>query len=381
MTGKKKMIFYIGSLARGGAQRVMLNLTEALLAKGHQVVVVTTAQVEDEYPLPTGAKRILSDLIGEERKKGRIGNFIRRFTKLRRIWKKEGPDVVISFIGKNNIMAILTSLGLRFPVLVSVRGEPGEEYYSRVLRLCAKYLFPLASGVILQTQDSKAFFSPKVVQKAVVLPNPLNAVFLENKKEKSKEDKAGTAAKSDSPDRMRKTMVMVGRIDANKNQRLVIDAFRQLAEEFPKALLEIWGEGEEREKLIRYVKEIKLEDQILLPGTTGEVKKKLEAADIYLLSSNTEGMPNSLMEAMAMGLPVISTDCPCGGPKMLIQHGVNGLLVPVGDTEKMAAAMKKLLEDEAFARDLGKKALEIRERLNPVRVNEQWEEYILSHCR
>ena len=376
MTGKKKMIFYIGSLARGGAQRVMLNLTEALLAKGHQVVVVTTAQVEDEYPLPTGAKRILSDLIGEERKKGRIGNFIRRFTKLRRIWKKEGPDVVISFIGKNNIMAILTSLGLRLPVLVSVRGEPGEEYYSRTLQLCARRLFPLAAGVILQTQDSKAFFPEKVVKKAVVLPNPLNPIFLEGKRRKD-----DIHNRSEGPAKGNKTMIMVGRIDTNKNQKLVIDAFWQLADEFPKASLEIWGEGEDRRALLDCVKERQLEDRIHLPGATGEVKKKLEEADIYLLSSNTEGMPNSLMEAMAMGLPVISTDCPCGGPKMLIQHGVNGLLVPVGDTEKMAAAMKKLLEDEAFARDLGKKALEIRERLNPVRVNEQWEEYILSHCR
>lgn len=114
---------------------------------------------------------------------------------------------------------------------------------------------------------------------------------------------------------------------------------------------------------------------------TDEVKERLKASSLYILSSNTEGMPNSLMEAMAMGLPVISTDCPCGGPKMLISHGVNGLLVPVGDGEAMMTAMKQLMENEELAKRLGEKALEIRETLNPVRVNRQWEEYILSHCR
>ncbi|MGN0308247.1 MAG: glycosyltransferase, partial [Lachnospiraceae bacterium] len=105
------------------------------------------------------------------------------------------------------------------------------------------------------------------------------------------------------------------------------------------------------------------------------------AGSLYILSSNTEGMPNSLMEAMAMGLPVISTDCPCGGPRMLIQHGVNGLLVPVGEVEAMAAAMAEIMGNEEKARKMGMKALEIREKLNPFSVHEQWESYILSKCR
>ncbi len=365
MNKKRKIVFYIGSLTKGGAQRVMINLTEALLAKGHQVVLVTTFIEEDEYSLPRGAVRVISDLTEEELGRSRIGNFGKRFRKLRNIWKKEKPDVVISFIGKNNIMAILTTLGLPIPVLAAVRGEPSEEYYSRLLKFCACRLFPLAAGVILQTQDSKAFFPPRVVKKAVVLPNPLNPAFLAGQRRPSEE----------------KTMVMVGRIDANKNQKLVIDSFSRLAAAFPEVYLEIWGEGEERQKLISYVDSLGLRERIRLPGATGQVREKLEPASLYILSSNTEGMPNSLMEAMALGLPVISTDCPCGGPRMLINHGENGLLVPVKDEEAMTKAIRQLLEDEAYAEGLGRKAMEIREKLNPDRVNRQWEEYILSPCR
>lgn len=378
MKKKKKIAFYIGSLTKAGAQRVIINLTGALLTKGHQVVLVTTAKEEDEYFPPQGAIRIISDLTREETGTGRVQNFKKRFAKLRNIWKKEKPDVVISFIGKNNIMAILTAFGLNIPVLVSVRGEPTEEYYSRLLRICARQLFPLAAGIILQTEDSKAFFPAKVVKKAVVLPNPLNPAFLKDQGRKGKEEREESHSYTVN---RKKTIIMVGRIDANKNQKLVIDSFGRLAEDFPDCQLEIWGEGDKRQNLISYVEALGLEGRICLPGATGEVKEKLEAAQIYVLSSNTEGMPNSLMEAMALGLPVISTDCPCGGPKMLIDHGENGLLVPVKDVEAMTEAIRRLLEDEDYAHGLGRKAMEIGEKWSPEEVNRQWEEYILSCCK
>ena len=379
---KKKIVFYIGSLAKGGAERVIVNLAAAMLKSGHEVLLVTSVKLEEEYPLPEGARRIVTYQNPEEVGKNRVRNFLKRCITQRRIWKKERPDVIVAFIGKNNAMAAITAWGLKIPVLVSVRGEPHEEYHNKPLKLCARYLFPRTAGVILQTEDSKDFFVPGVVKKAVVLPNPLNPVFVEGEaadilrrdQDKERNKEAGENV------RQPKRITMVGRIDANKNQRLVIDAFSRLAELFPEYLLEIWGKGEDREELIAYVKELGLEKRILFPGTTEDVKSKLKGSSLYILSSNTEGMPNALMEAMAMGLPVISTDCPCGGPKMLIENGVNGLLVPVKDVRAMAEAMEKLMSDEKLARSMGEKALEIRQRLNPDRVNAQWESYILSKC-
>lgn len=361
----KKIMFYIASLAKGGAQRVILNLTESLLSKGYQVTIVTTAMAENEYELPKGAGRIISDITKEEITGNRSTNFKNRFCKLREIWKSEKPDVIISFIGKNNFMAILTAWGLKVPVLVSVRGEPMEEYYNGLLRFLAKYLFQKADGIILQTEDSRAFFPKKTNQKAVVLPNPLNPVFMKDLYEGEKEKK----------------IVMVGRIDSNKNQKLVIDAFASIASKYPDYKLEIWGNGEDYESLKSYISSLHLEQQIAMPGATSNVREKIEKASLYILSSNTEGMPNSLMEAMALGLCCISTDCPCGGPKMLIQDGVNGLLVPVKDVSAMAKAMERVLSDAEFAAKLGQNALKIRTTLSPERVNQQWEDYLISKSR
>ena len=361
----KKIMFYIGSLAKGGAQRVILNLTESLLSKGHQVTLVTTAMVENEYELPKGAKRIVSDILEEEITGNRITNLKNRFCKLRNIWKSEKPDVIVSFIGKNNFMAILTAWGLKIPVLVSVRGEPMEEYYNGLLRFLAKYLFRKADGIILQTEDSRSFFPKKTNEKAVVLPNPLNPVFTKDFYEGEKEKK----------------IVMVGRIDSNKNQKLVIDSFAAIAKKYPDYQLEIWGDGEDYKSLKEYISFLHLEQQIFMPGATGNVKEKIERASIYILSSNTEGMPNSLMEAMALGLCCISTDCPCGGPKMLIQDGINGLLVPVKDGKAMTEAIDKVLGNPTLTDKLGKNALKIRTELSPEKVNNQWEEYMLSKVK
>jgi len=361
----KKIMFYISSLAKAGAQRVIINLTESLLKKGHQVTIVTTAKAENEYELPKGAKRIISDIEEKEITSNRIKNLKKRFYKLRNIWKNEKPDVIVSFIGKNNFMAILTALGLKIPVVVSVRGEPMEEYYSSGLRFLAKYLFRKADGIILQTEDSKTFFPKKTTKKAVVLPNPLNPEFMKDLYEGEKEKK----------------IVMVGRIDSNKNQKMVIDAFAPIAHKYPDYKLEIWGDGEDYDSLKDYISSIKLEKQISMPGATRDVKEKIEKAGVYILSSNTEGMPNSLMEAMALGLCCISTDCPCGGPKILIQDGVNGLLTPVKDVDAMTKAMDKVLGNPEYAAKLGKQAAEIRKTLSPKKVNEQWENYLVSKCR
>lgn len=361
----KKIAFYFSSLSKGGSQRVILNLTDSLLSKGYEVTIVTTTVAENEYELPKGAKRIISDITEEEMSSGRFQNLKNRFSKLRNIWKSEKPDVIVSFIGKNNFMAILTAWGLKIPVVVSVRAEPTVEYYNGIMRFLAKHLLCKADGIVLQTEDSKTFFPKKALKKAVVLPNPLNPEFTKELYEGEK----------------KKKIAVVGRIHELKNQKLVVDAFRSIASKYPEHIVEIWGDGEDYESLKSYISSLHLEKQILMPGATKNVKEKIQDACLYILSSNAEGMPNSLMEAMALGLCCISTDCPCGGPKMLIQDGVNGLLTPVKDVKAMAEAMDKILGNPELADKLGKNALNIRTELSPQKVNNQWEEFLMSKTK
>ena len=349
---------YISSMKKGGAERVMSNLAGYLVGKGYRVVLVTTHKAEVEYEVSEKVERRISEPTDEELQGGRIRNFVIRFQKLRSIWKEEKPDVILSFIGKNNIMAILTSLRLGIPVLVSVRGEPNEEYYNGMMRFLAKHLFKLAERVILQTRACMSFFPVSVQKKAIILKNPVNPVFFREPYQGERE----------------KTIVAVGRIDENKNHEMLIRAFAQLADEFPEYKLIIYGEGDKRSGLINLTKELNLSERISLPGNVDNVVDAIYKTRVFVLSSNTEGMPNTLIEAMLLGLTVVSTDCPCGGPAELIEHGVNGLLTPVGDEKMMKENLQYILENLQTADSMGSKARETCDIYRDEIVYGQWEE-------
>lgn len=357
-----KVCFYLASLAKGGAQRVIINLTEYLLKNGYEVTIVTTKQEAEEYALPGGAKRVFSDITGNEVTESRIRNFYRRFMKLRNVWKQEKPDIVISFIGLNNMMAIATNFFRKTPVLISVRANPTMEYYTKLLRLISKTLFIKADGIILQTMQQKEYFPKPIQRKCIILPNPLNPEFVKNEESTNKE----------------KQIIAVGRVDENKNHKMLVEAFSRIAKDYPEWSLVILGNGEEKQRLDRQIEQSGLQDRIQAPGNVSDVAKRLEQARIYVMTSSEEGMPNSLIEAMAKGLACISTDCPCGGPAELIRTGENGILIPVKDTDALEAALREILSNEVYERKLSENAVEIKEKLAPEPVCGEWKTYLES---
>lgn len=354
-----KLAFYIGSLDKGGAERVFVNLAEYFQNKGYQILMVTQYRKEEEYELAEGIQRILSDIPPEETTRSRLINFYRRVSRLHGIWKKERPDLVLSCVGKNNFMTIVTTMFTKTKPVVSVVGEAKEEYPNRLMKFLANLLFPYASGVILQTERSRDFFSEKVSKAAVILPNSLNPLFLRERFQGERE----------------KRIVSVGRLDANKNHEMMIRAFAGLAEKYPEYTLTIYGEGELREYLQKLIASLALEEKVFLPGAIPDVADKIGKASLFLLTSYSEGISNALIEAMALGLPVIATDVPSGGTQELIRHGENGLIIPTGDEKALKEAMDRLLSDREFAARLGEQAHKIQERLAPDRVNRQWQEY------
>jgi glycosyltransferase involved in cell wall biosynthesis len=354
----KTIALYLASMRKGGAERVIANLADYFCRVGFRVVLVTTRLAEEEYEVPEGVVRRISEPSAEELAGGRVSNFRKRFMALRTIWKEEKPDVILSFIGKNNMMAILTSRGLKIPVAVSVRGEPAEEYYSTWLRFLAKNLFRFADRVILQTNRCMAFFPPAVRKKSVILKNPINPSFFRERYEGNREN----------------TIVAVGRVDENKNHEMLIRAFAELAEEFPAYRLIIYGEGEKRKDLQKLAEEMQLSERILLPGAVEDVAEHIYKTRVFVLPSNTEGMPNTLIEAMIMGLTVVATDCPCGGPAELIQNGYNGILTPVGDISGMKDSLQFLLNNLQQADEMGINAMKTGDIYRPERVCREWRE-------
>lgn len=358
----KRIALFISSLQKGGSERVMVNLAEYFHEQKYDVILVTQYKKEVEYDISPEIRRVYSEPDETQLQGGRIKNFITRFRALREIWEAYKPDIILSFLGKNNLMAIATAALLPSKVVVSVRGEPTMEYEGKLMQKLAKLLFKFADGVVLQTKLAMNFFPNSVQKKSKILSNPLNSQFLNRRYIGEKED----------------LIVAAGRLDDNKNHAMLIHAFAKIANEYPNVKLVIYGEGELRDTLTTLVAEKELTDRVLMPGSVSDLADKICKAKVFVLTSNTEGMPNSLMEAMALGIPVVSTDCPCGGPATLIEDGVNGLLVPVGDAYALSDALRRLLSDEQFLQNISDEAYKITQTLAPEKVNREWEEYLLS---
>ncbi len=359
-TGGKTIALYIGSLKKGGAERVVANLAGYFCSQDYRVVLVTANKEEEEYEVAQGVVRRIAEPSPDRLKGGRAANFAARFGRLKEIWKQEKPDVILSFIGKCNLMAILTSMGLKIPVVVSVRGEPTEEYYNWWMRFMARHLFGFAAGMVLQTRRSAAFFPERVRKKAVVLKNPVQQVFFRKRYEGERE----------------KAIVAVGRVDENKNHELLIRAFAGIAEEFPEYRLIIYGDGDKRGALLKLPDQLGLKERISLPGNGSGIAELIYKARVFVQPSNTEGMPNTLIEAMLLGLTVIATDCPCGGPAELIEDGVNGLLTPVGDVEKLKECLRRVLKDQRMADEMGIRAAGLQKDYRTDIVYESWRNFL-----
>lgn len=359
---RKHIAFYIGSLHKGGAERVFVNLAEYFAQEGYRVTMVTQYRKEDEYPLPEQIARVISEIDEKEITGSRVRNFCRRVKKLHAIWRQYQPELVLSCIGKNNFMTVVTTMGTRTRPVVSVVGEAREEYPNRLMRVLANLLFPFASGLILQTERSRDFFSGRVGERAVILPNSLNPDFVKPRYEGERE----------------RRIVSVGRMDENKNHEMMIRAFAALRDRYPEYVLTIYGDGELHSYLKGLAEELGVGERVELPGVIPNVAERIEKAAMFLLTSYSEGVSNALIEALATGLPVIATDVPSGGTVELMSDGVNGLIIPVGDQKALEVAMDRLLADPAYAQQLGREAAKIQERLAPERVNRLWKEYFES---
>lgn len=357
----KHISFYIGSLAKGGAERVFCNLAEYFVSIGWQVTMITQYKYEDEYELPNGVNRVLSDLTKEE-SKGRIYNLFARIFKLHRIIRDTNSDILMTTIGKANFMAIACAIFTKTRVVVSVVADPKEEYPTKIMRFLLQTMFGDADGIIMQTTDQTLALRPALRRISTIMPNSVSPNFI----------------KPRFTGRRSQDIYMVGRMDDNKNQKMAIEAFGKIYNKYPESRLHLIGGGTNREMLEELSKSMHIEDRVIFEGIISNVYDVIYEGYAFLLTSNTEGMPNTLLEAMSLGLACISTDCPCGGPKDIIRPNENGILVPVGDSDALGNALDQLLSDYDYADKLGKTAYEDLGEYAPDVVNAKWRDFYLG---
>lgn len=355
-----KILFYIDVMNSGGAQRVMSNLVNYFDGKGYQTLLVNDAPSNAniaEYEIADSVKRCYLS-------KGFQGNPIVknliRIKRLRSIVKREKPDVVLSFLGNCNKRMLISTIGLYCKKYVSVRNDPYKEYGSSFAKKkIAGCLFKLADGVIFQTEEAKQYFTANVVSKSRVIINPVKESFF------------------DVTRNAKNNIVTLGRLYEQKNHKLLIDAFGRIHDDIDGNLY-IYGEGPLRSELEEYIKRKNLQERVFMPGNTQNACEVLSQAKIFVLSSNYEGMPNALLEALASGVPCVSTDCPCGGPKLVISDGNNGLLVKCHNEEALADAIYKLWIDNDYRENIGRNAKENAKIFKSQRILELWENYLMG---
>jgi len=360
-----KITLIINSLTYGGAERIMSIMANYWSAKGWKITLLTFDENEiPDFPLdsdinyiPLGiAEKSLNTIIG-------IWNNLKRIRILRHAIINSNPDVVISFMSRINITTLLAMRWLNIPVIVSERSNPEKSYLGWNWQQLRKFTYLFADKIVFQTQRARDYFPEKLQNKSCVIPN---MVVL-------------PAIKKQSLDKfsIERSLIAMGRFVPEKGFDLLLKAFAKLKDNYPEWTLTILGDGKLRPELESLRNELGLSDRVYFPGMVNDTYTFLQQADIFIMSSRFEGFPNAICEAMACGLPVISTDCP-SGPREIIRDGIDGILVPNEDVSALAAAIERLISNEQERNSLAAYAPEITERFSVKKIMGMWEEALVQ---
>lgn len=347
----KEIIFISNFLGNGGAARVITVLAESLYQKGYNVSIIAFPFSGQEYPKSDHITYKILDLGNSN---GLASKF-KRISLIRRELKKYNQATVISFEYFINMMTVVANIGLKHKLIISERNDPahkGGNFPNKQLR---NILYRKADCLVCQTPDAKAYFPKSIQNKTVVIPNPI---------------------KADLPapwnGKREKEIVNFCRLNPQKNLKLLIDSFGDFSKKFDDYVLKIYGDGNLRDELEDYVLSKNMKDKIMILPAVSDIHERVKKAAMFVSSSDYEGLSNSMLEAMALGIPTICTDCPCGGAAMIIDNEKNGLLVPVGNKAAMIDAMKRVAGDQELASQLSDEGVKIRTQLAADKIVEQW---------
>ncbi|MCD7847906.1 MAG: glycosyltransferase [Oscillospiraceae bacterium] len=327
-----KIAFVISSIRGGGAEQALARISSGLAERGHSIYIYLLKRTDDEYPI---SDKVKISVYGDSKKFAPIGK-IKRISNLHRLMKENEIDIVVPFSPIPAEDACFASLGLKTRFINTVRNNPWVYPDSKFGRMRRDFFVKKADFCVFQTEEQKKYFD-KYKLNSQIIYNPVSEEFLSVNREY----------------RAVRRAVTLGRLESQKNHAMLVNAFALSNND--NLVLEIYGEGSEKTNLENLIERLGMKEKVLLKGRTNNPIDVLSKADLFILSSDYEGMPNALIEAMATGLPCISTNCPTG-PAQLIQTGTNGILVPVNDIDEMKNAINFVALDQLKAQEIGKNA-------------------------
>ena len=341
----------------GGAERQITTLANQLVKKNNEVHLIIIAEDKRFYEIDS---RIHIHSLLEAEKGHTIFRILNRRKLLLRKLKDLKCDVIINFnLQSAYLLALSNKKGIG-KILYSERTNPGDQKYKGFLGLLRWMSKHRIDAYVFQTKGAQEYFNDTyIIKNSTVIPN---ACFY--KKDSSYAYKR------------EKRIVSVGRLSEQKNQKILIEAFSILSKKHPDYILELYGEGELQSKLEHLSKKLGIENKVVFKGTTSDIRTSISNASLFVLSSNYEGIPNALIEAMASGLPCISTDCKPGGARALITSGYDGLITPIEEVASLASAMEYMINNPKESERMALNATKIVDRLAPEKIYDMWERYL-----
>ncbi len=388
-----KIIYLLASLGSGGAERVVSLLANKMCEDGHDVQIICLKFNDVYYQMDNRVKVVKAMEYASNR--------VSELLWLRRYINKEKPDVVIPFTEGVYCFTILSLLCTGIPIIASERLDPAAMSLPR--KIIKRLLLPYADWLVVQTQAIKDYFPPKIQAKTSIIYNPVREEVFENPSKDSQVQSSkckGTASYDYSShdfchNSSKQTsltdlvvpkiqslklnrIISVARLYPQKNQEMMIRAFAKIANEFPDWQLVIFGEGPLRSSLELLVKSLQLEGRVLLPGKTEHVINELQKSKIFCLSSDYEGMSNSMIEAICVGLPVVTTNV--SGTKELVEERQTGIIVNSNDVESMALALRKLIKDDHLREMMSENGRNAAELFRMKTIIDKWYQ-IINHVK
>ncbi|MDO4477928.1 MAG: glycosyltransferase [Lachnospiraceae bacterium] len=357
--------FTCNNIGTGGAERVICNLANRMAKDGHSIRIICYEKLKSfYYELEENVEVIELDSKINQR-----SSFISRklvgFVNLARLFcAVKGSDRVVSFYSRQNCYSILVCNLLRIPVICAERDHffMSDGKANHILR---KLFYPHANGFIHQTNMARDFLRKNegVCCEDIVIPNPIWMTSFSERNPISG------------------NIIAVGRLEEQKNYKGMLNAFSLVVKKEPRAILSIYGDGTQKEELIKLVQDLHIEQNVIFKGMTKNVIEAYRTADIYILFSHGEGYPNALMEALAMGVPSVSSDCPVGGPRDMIKDGINGFLVPCDDEVALADRIIKLFGDSSLKKRFSDESKVIRSSNQFDTIYNKYMKFIISVSR
>lgn len=350
----------IHALGYGGAGKMIAKLANALARRDDLEVIIYVEEKKGiHYPMDSRVNIYQETDFFENY----YTRHFQQIFQLRRRVKEINPDLIVSFQTNQNALAVLAAMGRHIPVIISERGDP--YHYTNIVAKLKKWVINNADGGVFQTHKAMEYFGKKLQKRSKVIYNPCPPDIVKRPNWKDRKNEIAFVARFDIQ---------------QKRQDLMVDAFALVVPKHPEIKLVFYGIGEpDMTTIKKKVEMLGLQDHVIYKGLVKKVINEIKDSKLFVLSSDYEGMPNALIEAMVAGLPCVSTDCSPGGARELIENGINGYVTPCGDVVKLAKAIGDMLDNPEKADTMGAKAQQITKILAADKIFGEWNEYINTY--